>query len=235
MINRHNVPTRKGKIICNETQLHPPALQSLGEKECWHWMHAYVGWGSGLVFNHKDRPSMALPWTAMYEAFSLRLQEKENDALENISTETIVWRAPWLILRVDIRYVHWIIWLIFLFHAWMATSNRSGVSTSLNLQDCEICQIWIRFWPDTNSISFVHYATWEIWERYAPQITSLQWEAPTDLQDILTGNRTRQNNSVNEHCTGPKSILQLFNMVDYIIHKDAIFYVWFKSVHCMVT
>ena len=106
------------------------------------WLCAYVGWGSGLVFNHNDRPSMALPWTAMYEAFSLRLQEKEDHGLENISTETTVWRAKWLVILVDIRYVHWIIWLLFLFHARMATSNRSGINTSLNLQDCEICQIW---------------------------------------------------------------------------------------------
>jgi hypothetical protein len=129
-----------------------------------------------------------------------------------------------------------------LFHAWMATSNRSCINTSLNLQDCEICQIWRTDFGQTR-IAWYHLCTMKherSWERYAPQITSLQWEHVQGpykhFQDILAGNRTRQNNSVNEHSTGPKSILQLFNMVDYIIHKDAIFYVWFnESVHCMVT
>jgi hypothetical protein len=74
-------------------------------------------------------------------------------------------------------------------------------------------------------------------ERYAPQITSLvylcrkknngsMYKVHTNFQDILAENRTRQNNCKS---TGPKSILQLFNMVDYIIHKDAVFYVWFNK------
>ena len=44
-----------------------------GKKRRQRWLRAYVSWGRGLVFNHKDRPSMALPWTTMYEAFSLKI------------------------------------------------------------------------------------------------------------------------------------------------------------------
>jgi len=61
MIDRYhsNVDWEVGEIICKVTQLCPHSLQPSEEGNV--GVLAHVGWGSGFVFNHKDRPSMARP------------------------------------------------------------------------------------------------------------------------------------------------------------------------------
>ena len=135
-----------------------------GKKRRQRWLRAYVGWGRGLVFNHKDRPSMALPWTTMYEAFSLKIAGergpwvrkhlyRNNSVKSNVTDLTcrhqvcsLDHMAPLFVPCLD---------------GYQQQKWRQHFPQSERLWD--LSNMENRFWSDTNSmISSLHYETWKI-------------------------------------------------------------------------
>ena len=226
MIDRYhsNVDWEVGEIICKVTQLCPHSLQPSEEGNV--GVLAHVGWGSGFVFNHKDRPSMARPWTAMYEAFSLRLQGgKRIWVRKHLGRNSGVRdKCNWSYLSTSGMFIGSYGSSFCSMPGWLpATEAGSTVpSTCKNVKFVKHTRTSFGQTRITDQLCTTkHERSWEVCPKDHFLITGA---CAMLIQTYkISRNRTRQLRLVYAHSTALKSFLQRFNMVDYIIHNVTIF------------